>query len=332
MEWSGETRLVPLERMALMSRIGFGGDATKSENNPLSISELCKLLVANGNTHTGGYFHYTTIDRLRRMIEGKCLDGENIPRKLFYLSAVESLNDVSEVGAKPPRRVFVGSFSFGSEEEVSMWTNYGVPKANAIRVRFSKKAINEWLLHNTKRDIALYGVKEDPTHSVSRLRDVAAVFVGFVDMAYFGRNRMAETSSDGVLYRGKSFRLKESKWREKISTSTDLRSAMFKKHGWAYEHEVRLLIELKDPLPAQFVKLAVDFTGPLDAICRDPVKCMTLGPWYKEGNESFSWFGSNLANAPKSVFHDELRMRSVCDSCDKKAECNCAFADWRCEK
>ena len=59
----------------------------------VSIKEFCWLLRQNGLSHNHGYFHYTTWDRLRDMLEKHDVStGEQ--HRLFFLSAASQMNDV----------------------------------------------------------------------------------------------------------------------------------------------------------------------------------------------------------------------------------------------
>lgn len=58
-------------------------DATK----PVSIKEFCWLLRQNGLSHTQGYFHYTTLGRLKKMLAGEDV-GEKGKRRLLFLSSI----------------------------------------------------------------------------------------------------------------------------------------------------------------------------------------------------------------------------------------------------
>ena len=297
----------------------------REQKMPVSFDEMCRLLWANGLTHTAGYFHYTTIDRFEKMWNGMVPLGEELKLKLFFLSAAEALNDGYESSPALARRLFIGSFTIGVEEEVSMWTNYGVPKRGAIRLRFPRKALNAWKKAYDQNRLRLFGVREKGAEALSK--DLVEC-IDFCDVAYLGRNDARMGGVDRLVYRGETNRLCEDTWRSRLSECLDFRRALFKKRGWAYEREVRLVVLLNKQLPEGYEKIAVDFTDPIEAVLKDVQKNVMLGPWY---NWESRLLNAQKAEIPISTFCGELRMRSVCDQCDKKSrsECKCEFAEWK---
>ncbi len=319
-----------LKKADIMKRLREGKDTA----NPVSIDEFCWLLQQNGSLHNHGYFHYTTWGRLQKMLTGVDV-GEKKKKRLFLMSASSALNDTEE----KRDGFYVASFSFGEEEEVAMWTNYGVPKHEAVRIKFPMKAMTRWI--NKARDsITIYvQEKEDqPFHAL----DVKPVRIYFADIAYHGWNDLSpDTIQDAVRYMGEKFCFfKEKKWRNEVLKTND--SLLFKKRGWAYEREVRLIVQFDEIAKIRrYKKIAIPFDSVYDAMLdvqekaerenAEDKKTVMYGPWYKKSRFRLAEI-KRIAIPRHSSFHGELRMRSNCDDCKHKnnpQECTCPVAEWK---
>ena len=302
------------ERADIVSRLENPTDGQPR----VSFREFCNLLVYNGLTHVRGYFHYTTWGRLGKILKRtKVESGEE--RILFCLSSTADLNDTAENSVE----AYVASFSFGEEEEVAMWTNYGVPKPEAIRIRFPKSAITAWVRENPPEKIKVY--KGKPSGDFVLLEQEEVLDARFVDVAYYGRNRTneKESISDGVIYKGNRCSFREKKWRGALLESCPEAALLFKKRGWAYEREVRLVVRLKHPLPPK-MKIALDFTSLFEAVLADQANCLMVGPWFDPRNFPLSDIACiDLNKVAKSCFMGELNMRSNCDACKGRTKTNC---------
>lgn len=311
-----------LKKADIMNRLREG-----SETNSVTINEFCELLRFNGLSHSHGYFHYTTWGRLQKMLTEVDV-GEGKPKRLFLMSASSSLNDTEE----KRDGFYVASFSYGGEEEVAMWTNYGVPKSEAIRIRFPMKAITKWMRENTRDIIAIY-VKEKDGQQFHAL-NVKPVDVYFADVAYYGRNDSTpDTTPDTVRYRGQKYRLEEDKWRDSIRKTNY--SLLFKKRGWSYESEVRLIVQFCEIAKMRrYKRIAVAFDSVYDEMLdaqRQKGCSLMYGPWCKKSEYKSSKI-KGICISCKSSFTGELRMRSVCDVCENKANsenCTCPNAEWK---
>ena len=294
--------------------------------NLVSLKDFCWLLRQNGLSHNHGYFHYTTWGRLKKMLTSIDV-GEEKKRRLLLLSSSSSLNDALE--NKPG--VYLASFSYGGEEEVAMWTNYGVPKREAVRIRFPMAAMTEWKRENTLDRIVIY-VREgndQPFHAL----DEKPIDIYFADVAYYaGNDPVPRTVQDAVRYKGEHFKFKENKWRRSVQKTNN--SLLFKKRGWAYEREVRLVVQLKNTVQMQrYHQIAIPFDSVYDAMLEvqnQKGTSVMYGPWYRKGDPTLGEIkGINVTG--HSSFQGELRMRSNCDSCGLKGskKCTCRKAEWK---
>lgn len=312
-----------LKKADIMNRLREG----RETSNPVTINEFCELLRLNGLLHNHGYFHYTTWGRLQKMLT-EVETAEKEKKRLFFLSSSSSLNDTEE----KRDGFYVASFSVGEEEEVAMWTNYGVPKSAAIRIRFPMKAMTRWMRENSRDAIAIY-VQENGEQQFHAL-NVKPVDVYFADVAYYGRNdSVPDTTPDTVRYRGQKYRLDEDKWRDRIRKTNY--SLLFKKRGWSYESEVRLIVQFDEVAKMRrYKKIAVVFDSVYDEMLdvqRQKGCSLMYGPWYKKGKCKLPKI-KGISISCNSSFTGELRMRSVCDDCPNKdnfENCNCQEAEWK---
>ena len=313
-----------IKKNDIVKRIKKHNAEERGTTDNVSIEELCWLLRQNGLSHSHGYFHYTTLDRLEGMLE-KVDVGEAEKKRLFWLSASTEMNDTQD----NCKGVYVASFSYGEEEEVAMWTNYGVPKVKAVRIKFPLRAMMQWAKRNTAKDIKVYVPDGEKTY---RALGISPVEVYFADVAYYGRNKTAEDERrEGVRYLGCGFGLKEAKWRDSIKNKND--ALLFKKRGWAYEKEVRLVVRFKDAsITAKHKAIALPFDALYDAMLSNVRQNIVLGPWQ---NGSLPVSIDGIENAGRSVFDGELRMRSNCDKCKhnkNQKKCSCPYAEWKIAK
>lgn len=316
-----------LKRSVLMKRL-----MEKDEASYLSIKEFCELLKLNGLWHSHGYFHYTTLSALQKMLAPVDVGAQK--KRLFRLSSASSLNDKRE--NKPG--VYLASFSIGREEDVAMWTNYGIPRREAVRIKFPMAAMTEWMRENPCDRIVIYAKeREEQDYQVLSEKPVE---ISLADVAYYAGNEpLPQRDSDAVHYRGEHLKFKDKKWRMKIQNTND--SLLFKKRGWAYEREVRLIVRFEDVAKMQkYAQIALPFDLVYEKMLEvqekaekegvDSKKCVMLGPWHDKDRSHLSEI--KLINAPShSSFQNELKMRSICDCCDQKGteKCTCQKAEWK---
>ena len=298
----------------------------KDSSKPVSMEEFCWLLRQNGLSHSQGYFHYTTCGRLKEMLTEVDV-GEKAKKRLFFLSASSSMNDTQD---KRPG-VYLASFSYGKEEEVAMWTNYGVPKREAVRIRFPLAAMTQWEKANKSDKIVIYVREGDDKNKPFHVLDVKPSKIYFADVAYYGRNDPSEkVKRETVRYKGENFWFDRESWRTDISKTDD--SLLFKKRGWAYEREVRLIVRFNDAAITEKHKIiALPFDSLYDAMLADAHTNVMTGPWYDERESQLTDI-SGIKNPSHSSFEGELKMRSNCDWCEIRKngkECNCPNAEWQ---
>lgn len=298
-------------------------DMKAEKKDRVSIEDFCSLLKYNGKTHNHGYYHYTTWGRFAKIMQGKFIEGIG-KRKLFALSRADGLND----GSESSKNVFIASFSYGDEEEVAMWTIYGVPHQEAVRLRFPMAAIMTWLRENPIDRVKMYGFKSKDG-GVEELKDIHPLVIDLVDVGYYGRNdkkKVAESNS--VVYHSARHVLAPDGWANRVSRSAFTKT-MFKQRGWAYEHEVRLVVQFAKGVKIPYQKLALDFTDLFDSLKADLKKNVLLGPSVKKSRLK-AIKGIRISECDTSVFSGQLHMRTVCDWCheisdEKFKGCTCRW-------
>ena len=315
------------ERNKIEKRLRKNSTAGKGKKvgvkDRVSIEDFCSLLKYNGKTHNHGYYHYTTWGRFAKIMQGKFIEGIG-ERKLFALSRADGLND----GSESSKQVFVASFSYGDEEEVAMWTIYGVPHQEAVRLRFPMAAIMKWLRENPIDRVKMYGFKSKDD-GVEELKDIHPLVIDLVDVGYYGRNdkkKVAESNS--VVYHSARHVLAPDGWANRVSRSAFAKT-MFKQRGWAYEHEVRLVVQFAKGVKIPYQKLALDFTNLFDSLKTDLKKNVLLGPSVKK-SQLKAIKGIPISECDTSVFSGQLHMRTVCDWCgvidaEKCKKCTCRW-------
>lgn len=298
------------------------------ERNEYKVS--CKKLVdiLTDNEHGYGFYHLTTWTTLCKMMERVTLPDDVTKHRMLHLGAAVNMNDVydKECG----KGVFFASFSFGPAENISMWTNYGIPNKEAVRVRFYSPKFHEWI-DALKRNIIVYGVK--PDGSLEPLS--AKPELKLVDVAYWSQNKRPSNDdddpNDGIFIHDRNkFRLQDCN--DVKSFMKEYGQYMFKEAGWNYESETRLVLEFDEDLADRYKRVAIPFDGPLDNLDNYFSSEVMLGPWFNPDNmPDTPAAGHRFDEARESDYRGKLNMRSVCDDCPKlnSDECECEFKGQR---
>ena len=219
---------------------------------------LMRKLKSRGCSHTRGYYHYTRLDDFVSIIK----------HRRFSLSRVDTMNDGTET-APLSDRTYVLSLSIGDDENISMWSTYGVPRKQAIRIRFPYNAFDTLLTFQSAQNPALKiyvndELQENPKCKV-RLQDVCYVNRK-ATLFKFGKHQYEVKESDCMLDADKRRAMLSSFW---------------KLTGWQHENETRLVVEFKEPLRGTPAKIGLEFTDPLKSLIQWNGKTPSImaGPW-----------------------------------------------------
>ncbi len=224
-------------------------------------SALSAFLKEFAKSHSGCYFQYTTISALKGMYENACL----------LLTRATELNDVDEmkIQSAEKERTYVASFSALRSESIAMWTLYGTPAKEGIRIRFPKKTIDKLLsvVRGEDKKLFAYGVK-----SLKRIgtckKAVQVEEANFTDVVYRGKNALtwlnlcvAGLPQLDQMIEGDSL------------------LGQIKDDFWRYENEVRLIVKLKSDPKNYPPKIAI----PVKRLLKDMT--VVLGPCFADGDE-----------------------------------------------
>lgn len=276
---------------------------------------LLRSLKKRGVSHTRGYYHYTRLSDFIKIIKSR----------RFCLSRVDKMNDAGEV-ASLRDRTYVLSLSIGDEENVGMWSTYGVPRNDAIRIRFPYNAFDSFVdRKNCGQSVRFFD--EDgmlltvPSYKV-RLQDVCYVNDGATRFVFGNKEKIVKKDECPL---------------EGLDRKTIL-SSFWKKFGWRYEHETRLVVEFHEPLVDKPDKIGIDFSEPLISLFSWPgmTSSITAGPWMSKFNvtEALKSCRSDdeLINkkihvavsretfVKESMYKDQLYFRCDKGNCDKCKE------------
>ena len=288
------------------------------------LQDFTKILLRNGKEHTS-YYHYTNWGAFEKMME-EVKGGPARGLRMLLLSPANKTNDGIE--RCWGRNVYLACFSYSRYEDVAMWMNYGKRSPDAVRIRFDGDEVRTWLgRHNDGKGL-FKAIQSGAGFSYERLNPDDVDSVKLVDVAYVIPSRMTRGRFRGnVEYSRDFYRVVKNgvmDWSDSIYDGSCLAeiSPYFKKRGWCYEREMRLIVTLKDrvDLPE---RLAISFCGPFDELERQMhtggeglQRNVLAGPWFDERRSSqTSVCGVTLRDVGKSDYAKEIRIIAGCD-CD----------------
>ena len=259
--------------------------------------EFARLLERGGEGHEHCW-HYTRWGGFKGIVTPhEVLDahGRSVgKRRLLLLSRAGASNDKTEQGWG--QGVYSASFSYSPYEDVAMWLHYGRRSADAVRVRFDGAALRGGV-EEARRDgefcaawSAGEGEFEFRRMKVGDVREAKFVDVGYVIPE---RLRKLNRLAGGNVEYGREFYEVERDgglgWSEEVYGGNVERlgaafAPYFKKRGWCYERETRLVVWLAEgaALPQRIAAgVGEQFGGGWT-----PEECLTSGPWFKAGEGS----------------------------------------------
>lgn len=115
-----------------------------SFRNIKNSSELKDFLVKRASKHKF-LFHYTTAEKLQCIFRNKT----------WRFCSAETMNDLQEYKVKGNfflwEKLYSTCFSFGDEDNIAMWSMYGIPWEDAVRIRLSTDVIKKWMQRFDRR-------------------------------------------------------------------------------------------------------------------------------------------------------------------------------------
>lgn len=239
----------------------------------VSLQSLIRLLTREGAKHRSLY-HYTRWDAFAKMMQ-PVMQGVCEGHRMMLLSPADKMNDKVEKGWG--KNVFMTCFSYSKYEDVAMWMNYGKRSPDAVRVRIDGDAVAAWFRDHRKNKREIFAAEEDGRGGFiyEPLSPDRIASIELADVAYVIHGKLMTGRHWGNIEYGRRFYRVEDEaggfnWSDDIydgdpgKDNPDL-PAFFKKRGWGYERETRLVITLKEGAKVPR-RLAVIFDGPFQTL------------------------------------------------------------------
>ncbi|MCR5839351.1 MAG: metallophosphoesterase [Kiritimatiellae bacterium] len=292
----------------------------------LDLPILLERLESYGSKHSS-YYHYTQWTSLEKMLQGVS-SGPARGNRLLLLTKAINTNDKIEQGWG--KNVFLACFSYSRYESVAMWANYGKRSPEAVMIRFDGNAIRDWMPAD-KSDCELFAVSEkNGAFCYKKINPEDVESVKLVDVAYVLPERMARGRRmwGNVEYSRRFYRVPGEdgtlEWSDAIyeGRQDETRRKLlpyFKKRGWSYERETRLIVTLKDK-DTNIERVAVEFNGPFAKLAAElkynPERAVVTGPWYDVLKSPKSKIeGVGLNQVGKSDYVNEVNLLDKCAKC-----------------
>ncbi len=219
-----------------------------------STNELIKYLELKGGNHDF-YYHYTDIESLEKIIENGTF--------LLTRGNALSINDQHEAKMKGCwqtwNKTYIGSFAFGSAENMAMWGLYCLPPEDAVRICIPKAAMKIWLENIDSISAWKDGIK---TLTISAFEKALS------DIVYIEGKKGDESFK--LLRASEQLKVENNNEFYRVDEKEEM-TGYIKNAAWKYENEVRLKIKLQHavgndkicvPIPSETLNAITVTTGP----------------------------------------------------------------------
>ena len=252
-----------------------------------TVGEIREYLETKGPRHTF-FFHYTTLGSLRGMLESRRL----------YLTRMDKLNDAMECRAAEDRkkRVYIASFSFGTAESMAMWSMYGAPYKQGVRLTIPKRAITGTLKDFAKKPV-LYSTEtghEIPFGGSAALKMMDVVYAHNSSLEH-RREKLLKKQGDFVI----------------DAKDDPVLACCIKNEIWLAECETRMVLELEEELPGDEEQVAIDFGCAVDNLEVTGSPCLSSDELKRELKN----FGN--VKIKESVAYSQVYFKE-CKDCKKR--------------
>ena len=273
-----------------LSKLVFNDKKSPRFKNIVNPIEMVHFLLSKKkiNGLTDKYVsHYTSYDIAKKIISS---------RKI-HLSNPASMNDGLEFSSPKMdcSKIYFASFSIERSENIGMWSMYGQPWENGIKISIPKKIFSSWV-GNIK---SVYHI--DPkTHET-----ITSDFLGENDFKpSISRVAYVEWNDNQEIL---SIRCGNTINKKLKDIDVPILSGFIKDSAWSYENEIRLRVDLNFKISDTSV--AIDIP---DEIIKSIV--ITTGPRFNKSIIKEELAGIALIN--KSSFTNKLRS-IYCDKCSR---------------
>lgn len=255
-----------------------------------TVDSLIKFLEDKGMNHNY-YYHYTTWDSFVKIYTGQS----------FLLTRGNSLaiNDQHEAIMKGSwdiwNKTYIGSFAFGSSENMAMWGLYGLPWEDAVRISIPKEAMLDWIKNISYIWLWDNGVRGNIVPSKVSLTDIVYVSgaKGSKDLKLTHNDKCFTTSSVPEL--------------NGLDTNSEM-TGYIKNYAWRYENEVRIRVELSRETGYEKILLNI----PQETINAMQV---TTGPYFRWKDDNLYEQLCAQNRVVESGFANLVRYRAICSMC-----------------
>ena len=259
-----------------------------------NIEELIAFLETKGSNHNN-YYHYTSWDSFKKIYTNKS----------FLLTRGNSLsiNDQHEALMKGSwekwNKTYIGSFAFGSSENMAMWGLYGLPWEDAVRISIPKEEMLCWL--KSISSVCLWDKEVKGSVIPSKLSLTDIVYVGGAkgscDLKLTHSDKSASTSHHPQLH--------------ELDKSAEM-TGYIKNYAWHYENEVRIRVEL--PKDTGYEKICLNI--PQETI--DAIQ-VTTGPYFRWKDDEQYQELCEQDSINESRFKNLVRYRAICSMCQHES-------------
>ena len=259
------------------------------------IDSMISFLKEKGSNHEY-YYHYTTWDSLSKILQFKT----------FLLTRGNSLriNDQHEAHMKGSweewNKTYIGSFAFGSSENMAMWGLYGLPWQDAVRISIPKDKMLDWV--SSIKQVTLFDDDQVSDYN-------GGIAVTLNDIVYIGGKRGSNDLQ--LTHYGKSITVSDTYPLYGIDTDPKM-TGFIKNYAWQYENEVRIRIRLS--YDANYEKISV-------SVPDDVINSMfiTTGPYFKWKNDDLYIRLVKEDRIIESGFKNLVKYKELCDLCKYKS-------------
>ena len=257
-------------------------------NEVETVKDIIKYLQEKGRNHNK-YYHYTTWDSLQKILQNKS----------FLLTRGNSMriNDQQEAQMKGARdewnKIYIGSFSFGTSENMAMWGLYGLPWEDAVRIAIPRDKMRQWM--NSIAHVNLFSNNTAfPYHGTFKL--------SLTDVVY-----ISEQKSTQLTHYMTNWTMPEDHPLHGIDTAKEM-TGYIKNYAWHYENEARIRVRLDQN--TNFEKISISI--PDDVV--DSIT-VTTGPCFHRIDDFLYLDLLEKQKITISDFTDLVYYRDLCSMC-----------------
>lgn len=231
-------------------------DNGESDKEQIGVDDIVFMLDENGKHHSE-YFLYTTVSAMRGIFS----------KSKLHLTRASEMNDQLEfVHFDKERwsRIYMACFSYDKNESMGMWSMYGGKPEESVRLSFPRKdLIEQFGIWNRNLPFHLFKAEKDASGAFSYvpLRDVKAR-LSLHDILYQheGRKHVGFVHYQGM-YSGSKRAAVFQDARKCHKLTSYVKDAI-----WEYEKEVRLVLEVEEPIRDDCAIIALDVGKMLEGV------------------------------------------------------------------